>query len=274
MSSSVHLERREELADLLKSAQEEGSGEPMLYKIQVEFQMSQEDLALLCESQVGARMTHLTIEPEYDDDDPPVIDFSLVSLPALEKLDCKNQAVRAVHFTRDNTPRLKDLSIEQSVATDFEYFHTDLPDLESMSFEYVCISDPSGFGKSLSRSPKLRSFSSYKFWGLGGPKSKTHVLVLPNCESLDLYRSDDLSYLKIWAPKLEELNLQACYSITEVTMLDRKPRGYSGEEYKFSGVPSQYEVNLINTSHPRGNITTHERCGGIKENEDEFADFF
>jgi len=273
MSSSVTLESREELADLLKTTQqEEGSGKPMLYKIEMKFPMSQEDLALLCESQVGARMTHLTIQPKYNDRRPPVIDFSLVSLPALESLECMFQAVRAVHFTRENTPRLKRLSIEQPCATDLEYFDTDLPDLESMGFEHVHITDPSGFGKSLSRSPKLKRFSSYKLWGLGGPKSKTHVLVLPNCEYLSLYRSDDLSYLKIWAPKLEELNLQACYSITEVTMLDRKPRGYSGAEYKFSGVPSKYEVNLVNTDHPRGNITTHERCGGIQEH-DEFGFF-
>ena len=172
-------------------------------------------------------MTQLSICPEYDDREPPVIDFSLVSFPTLENLDMMFQALRAIHFTQENTPKLKHLSIEQPCARDLEYFNTDLPDMETMSFQFVTIDNPAGmvvklvtslqrygsisstgFGKSLSRSPRLRFFSGYKLWGLRVSKSKTHILVLPSCTDLDLYRSDDLNYLKIWAPKLTDLNLQ------------------------------------------------------------------
>ena len=104
---------------------------------------------------------------------------------------------------------------------------------------------------------------SFAFWGLEVPKSKAHKLVLPKCTSLDFYRSDDLNHLKIWAPNLSSLNFQACYSISSVEILDRKPNGYSGPEYKFNGKPADYEVNFLNTDRQKGNITTHSRCKGI-----------
>jgi len=253
MSKSVTISNQGELANFTESNKE---GDVQL---RVEFPMSQDDLRLLAESDVGARMTQLSICPEYDDREPPIIDFSLVSFPTLENLDMMFQALRAIHFTQENTPKLKHLSIEQPCARDLEYFNTDLPDMETMSFQFVTIDNPAGFGKSLSRSPRLRFFSGYKLWGLRVSKSKTHILVLPNCTDLDLYRSDDLNYLKIWAPKLTDLNLQACYSITEVTLLDRKPKA-SGPEYNSAGDPSKYKVNIINTRAPKGNITTHPRC--------------
>ena len=140
-----------------------------------------------------------------------------------------------------------------------------------MSIQYIKVDNPFGFGKSLSSSPNLRYFYGYKLFGLGIgiTKKDAHVLVLPNCDTLELYRSDDLTYLKIWAPKLESLSLQACYSIQEVTILDRRPNGYSGTEYRYTGKPSRYTLNLVNAHKPKGNVTTHQRCEKILEEFEE-----
>jgi len=241
---------------------------PSKFKITVNFYLTQPDLKQLAQSNLGIQMEDLSINPEYGNGKSPTIDFSEVSFPNLKSLSIYFQSMKAIDFTKERTPILRSLSINQS-SGNFEKFLLDLPELESMNVEHITITNPDGFGKSLSRSPKLTSFFGYKLWGLHVPKSKTHVLVLPNCETLDLYRSDDLDYIKIWAPKLEDLNLQACYSITEVQILDRKPKGYAGPEYSFAGTPSQYKVNLINTDNPAGNVTTHQRCKKILKDFNE-----
>ena len=197
---------------------------------------------------------------------------SVLSFPQLLSLESRHLGMKAIHFTKENTPKLKHLSIDL-VQNVIRYFLTDLPDLETCAFQFLSIDDPRGLGKSLSRSPKLKSISCYKFWGIGDKKSETHVIVLPNCEHLKFHRSEDLTYMKIWAPKLQDLNFQACYDIKEVTILDSIPQGYEAKdkEYSFSGKPSEYRVNFLNTTIPKGNATTHSRCTEVIENMEEMT---
>ena len=58
------------------------------------------------------------------------------------------------------------------------------------------------------------------------------------------------------------INLQACFSLKEVTILDSIPEGFKtkGKEYNIEGKKSHYRVNFINTDTPKGNVTTHPRC--------------
>jgi hypothetical protein len=50
---------------------------------------------------------------------------------------------------------------------------------------------------------------SWQLRGLGVDSIRLcHTLVLPKCESVSLYRSDDLDYLRLYAPNMIELNLQ------------------------------------------------------------------
>lgn len=91
-----------------------------------------------------------------------------------------------------------------------------------MSIDHVTV-DRQGceLALSLSRSPKLESFFGYKLWGLGvGRRKHAHIFVLPSCETLSFYRSDDLDHLILYAPRLKELNLQAAYSIESVRIID------------------------------------------------------
>merc|ERR1719186_470871 len=220
-------------------------------------------------------MGELEIHPEYAEG-VPTLDFSEVEFLTLESLTIRHQSIKSVHFTKEKTPLLSILHLDQTRPA-VDKFHLDLPELVFMNVEFLTVMNPTGFGKSISRCPKLETFFGYKLWGLHVPRRKTNRLVLPNCNKLELHRSDDLNYLDIWAPKLEDLNLRACFSLDEVNILDRKPNGYGGPQYSFNGTPSQYKVNLINTfdldeENPLGNIgnvTTHPRCNNVITNEAE-----
>jgi len=243
------------------------------FKVLVKFYMSQEDLKQLAESNLGIHAEELLIIPEFGNGESPVLDFKEISFLKLESLTIRHQSIKAMHFTKENTPILCSLTIEQSCA-DMENIYMDLPELTEMEVDHITVQDSRGFGESLSRSPKLRFFNAYKFWGLSC-QGNEQVLVLPNCEMLSLDRSDDLTHLEIWAPKLEDLDLEGCFSLTEVNILDDKPDGYPGPEYSFSGTPSQYEVNLINTDNMEdGNLTSHPRCKKVnREMSDVIPNF-
>eukprot|EP00092_Neocalanus_flemingeri_P072741 GFUD01089606.1.p1 GENE.GFUD01089606.1~~GFUD01089606.1.p1 ORF type:complete len:338 (-),score=103.75 GFUD01089606.1:77-1090(-) len=238
------------------------------YSLTMEVPLTQAALTMLAGSPLGRELEVLDCRPEYEDRNPPVIDTSKVKFLKLRRLDLTHQAIKAVHLTADCFPLLEALSIDQPCARDPETFNTDLPNLCSMSFNFVTILDVKNFGRSLSRSPKLERFSGYKLWGLG--RKAEHSLVLPSCISLDFYRSDDLRKLKLWAPRLEDLDLQACYSIKTVTLLDRRPNGFSGPEYQFTGEPSKFVVNCANTNEPGGNLVTSSRCKKVQRGVDFF----
>lgn len=54
--------------------------------------------------------------------------------------------------------------------------------------------------------------------------SAAHFFTLPACTILDLYRSDDLESLDLYAPRLQSLNLQACYCLERVRL---HPHGFN-----------------------------------------------
>jgi len=233
------------------------------------FYMDQNTFEKLSSSVIGQNMVCLSCMPQYQNCSFK-IDFSKVILPQLKNFDLRCQGFKAIHFTKENTPMIESISVDQPNGKRLEYFLLDnLPHLKSLNLEFVTIVNSTKFGKSVSSCPNLESIHCYKLWGLGVTGIRPITLVLPKCETLDFYRSDDLDRLKIWAPKLSSLNFQACYSISSVEILDRKPKGYTGPDYKFRGKPADYEVNFYNTSQPGGNITTHKRCKSIFPETDE-----
>lgn len=263
--SEVDVDSLQELSDKIRDLTDES----MNYSLTVYVPLSQPYFIALAESSLGRALERLKLNPEYEDGNPPVIDTSEVSFPRLKSFNSMCQAIKAVDFSSMNFPMLETISIEQPCARSLEYFSTDLPNLRSLGFEFVDLDDVSDFGPSVSRSPKLERICCYKLWGLGG--KAVHRLILPSCTSINFYRSDDLRSLKLWAPKLETLNLQACYSIQNVSLLSRKPAGFSGPEYSVRGVASTFTVNCVNTSVPGGNRVTSDRCKKVEQNAEELG---
>lgn len=250
----------DELDELLNThLLEEGS----TYSLDVTVHLSQEALVKLSESPLGMILERLDLHPEYDEDNH-TIDFYKTKFPMLKELSILHQFIQSVYFTAECFPLLESLHIEQPLVPDQFFFNTDLPNLVHMSLRFVGLILASEFGPSLSRSPKLKTFISYKLYGLGCKAD--HKIVLPNITNLDFYRCEDLKGLKLWAPRLENLNLQACYSIRKVDILNvnRKPAGFPGPEYDFKGEPSKFEVNCTNCCDmPKGSMATSPRCKNI-----------
>lgn len=221
--------------------------------------LEQRELEEFAASDRGKAATEVTIQAECSDENSPKIDFGVVSFANLESLNLRCQAVKALNFQGNNYPKLKHLRMD-SLLDEVQSVNFDLPLLETISFQFVNVNDPRGFGKSLSRSPRLKTFSSYKLYGLL-MGSKFHTLALPRCEVLDFHRAEGLLRLKLWAPKLKTLNLQSCHELEKVVILDRKPQGYTGEDYEVDGEPTPYTVNIDNVcERPAGNVLTHTRC--------------
>ena len=63
-------------------------------------------------------------------------------------------------------PALKHVGIDQPCNRTVAFVDFDLPELVSLSLDFVTVDDTDAFGPSLSRSPKLESFRGYKVWGL------------------------------------------------------------------------------------------------------------
>ena len=262
-----------------------------------ENQLSQSDLAALAASALGRHLQHLHIRPEYEDVNPHILDFEGVSFPQLKSLEMNSQAICALDFTAAYTPLLENIDIEEPCAVSVSYVYLKLPLLKNLWLKRVTLDCSEGFDDSISRCPRLECLGGYKIWGLATTKSKPLRLVCPAVKHICFWRADDLNYLKIWAPKLEELDLTGAFDIDTVQLMIRRPKDFSGPEYDVleGQVPAKYCVNLSNTRYgyePKshygsdseddggneefrlsgqpdlaGNLLTHERCRRIIRRE-------
>ena len=120
------------------------------------------------------------------------------------------------------------------------------------------------FHESLLKQRHLCLASCLQLCGIGLGNAK-HMLVLPECTCLNLYRADGLDHLDVTAPKLRTLDLQACYSLEHVRL-------YPGEG-------SSVDVNLINANIDGGSLDhfyRHGRVGSanvLLEDSDEDEDW-
>ena len=233
---------------------------PNKFDLTLNFPIEQQDLKILSESDLGAGLTSLSLTPEYSDSSPRIT-FRELPFPTLENLDVNCQGIHEMDFHYQYTPKLKSIDIDSPSGQSIDKFTLNLPTLERLSLQFIHISIAEEFGHSLSRCPALKIISFYKVWGLGGMAPH---LILPSCESLVVNRSDDIDHLVLlWAPKLLEVNFQACYSLRSVRVLNRidsalewinKHYPEVGEKieaknpaYIAAGPYPMYSVNLTNS---------------------------
>ena len=278
------------------------------------FPMTQELLRALSASTLGRSVTELDFSPEYDDH-MPWISFrdDAVRFPVLKSIDLTCQGLASVEFSQERTPLLEHLNIDQPCNGPYSggmEINFDLPELKHFALDHVTVErEECELSRSLSRSPKLESFFGYKVWGLGvGRRKHAHFLVLPSCETLSFYRSDDLDHLILYAPRLKDLNLQACYSIESVRIIDDldlvpyclglatygeedtpeeamscdKRVRRTAKALAAGRTPSRYKVNVANTragassiDHEQeeldGNILTHPRCRKVQREVEDYS---
>ncbi len=178
----------------------------------------QELVDILRELEHSRTIRDLEFRYEYDDVDPPMLDLDLdldEFLPSVARLELYCCFLGNFNLRSSS---LTSLSIEQISTYGIKTFSFRLPALRSLNFQFVLLDDPTDFGASVSASPRLDAISSYKLWGLGRDAG---TMYLPSCTRINLYRSDDLRTLKMYCPRLDELDLQACYGISSVSFLKR-----------------------------------------------------
>jgi len=155
-------------------------------------------------------------------------------LPSLCELQLHNVTFQAISLTPATTPNLRKLSM-QNVPDDCR-LELVLPNLRSFSVHFWG-GDSGVINRMLDATPLLEEFDSYKLWVDELHFASNHLT------SIDLHRSDSLSDLSIWAPNLESLSLQGCYSVEDITFLQTHklasdlPPGHR---------PPPLEVNTLN----------------------------
>ena len=164
------------------------------------------------------------IEISEESFDPPDdLDFTDIGmLPNLVRLSLDQVSARRLHFTKKNLPALESFTAINLLSPVDLYL--DLPELELLDIQHTHNdSAHNAFGASLSRCPKLRRVSTYKFRFLSG----SNFCVLPECETLSMWRSECTDRLEILhAPKLQTLNLQVrsrCLYLAHVRLTDHMP---------------------------------------------------
>ena len=153
-------------------------------------------------------------------DESEALDFQSVGLlPNLTSLELEGIAVASLVFTTANTPNLRSITLFSvgSAHEDGLDFELELPELRSLHVSHVSATGSCNFGLSLSRCPKLKEVTTYKFRFLSGP----NYCVLPNCARLRLHRSEGTDRLEILqAPRLKNLSVQAAYSLHHLRLWD------------------------------------------------------
>lgn len=262
----------EELEDLLAGTRYQTL---IPHSLTLNFPISNSTFLLLSSSNLGAALhsLHIDFEPcQLKDARKSVIDTSKVVFPLLRKFILSCQPIKSIRFSASNFPALEELVIEQP-SNHPRNFELDLPNLRTLHLKYLYVTETQKFGISLSRCPKLESFSSYKLWGLGDLPA--HLVVTPQLRDWEMRRSDDLEGLALWAPRLQTIKLRSCGALNSVYMLDKLPPGTWTSDYQFSSQPSRYDVSFYCVDIPacHGNLLTNSRCNNVSDDMDDFQIF-
>ncbi len=168
-------------------------------------------------TEFGGQLEKLSISLDYDEDEKADVGsvLSKLKFPSLESLSLSCCMAKELRLWDSEYPSLLKLELSNMIGqVDFDL---NLPKLNRFFAEHTHVADGEMFAKSWSRCVSLESIGCYKLWGLS---SGFIMASLPNCTALGLHRSDDLQQLLIYAPKLEELNLQACYGLDTFKIID------------------------------------------------------
>ena len=145
-----------------------------------------------------------------------------------------------LRLTADLTPKLVELEVRNIPQTC--KFHVVVPTLKKIWIHHYtppehssgCINDM------LAAATALETFETYKLW-----VSEELRFASNHLKSIELYRSDGLSGISLWAPNLEKLVLRACFSIKNIEILKSHQLA---EELPEGHEPTTIRVNTANAN--------------------------
>ena len=168
-----------------------------------------------------------------------------------------------LHLTADLTPKLSDLEL-RSVPDKCD-FKVVLPTLRKFSIDHFAPGHPDGDTGSINRmlaaATELEIFDAFKLWNVEELNFSSNHL-----KSIKLHRSESLRVLSIWAPNLEHLNLQGCYSLDRIRILTAHP--ILGEDLPRNHIPSKFSVNIRNANlspSAMASLDRNSRCNVLED---------
>jgi len=149
----------------------------------------------------------------------PVFDFSRFSemihrhLPKAEHLHIMH--MRLKNFKVKGIPQLRSMHLVDPQCQDEEW-NIELPELRKLVLQNHT-PPVKNFGQSLIKCPKIEEFFAHKYWH----EENLPKLYLPNCKKFTFRRGDCTSRLSLYIPRVEEFNLDANYSLSNITLLKK-----------------------------------------------------
>ena len=161
----------------------------------------------------------------------------ILHVPLLRILD--HSGLRKLRLTADLTPKLVDLELS-NVPEDCK-FHVVVPTLKNIWIHHFRGDDlAERINSMLTAATELETFETYKLW-----VSEELRFASNHLKTIDLHRSDGLPGISLWAPNLEKLRLQGCFSIWNIEILKSHPLAETLPE---GHEPTKFRVNTLNAN--------------------------
>jgi len=100
------------------------------------------------------------------------------------------------------------------------------------------------FGRALVNCPRIETYFSHKYWN----NETLPILYLPNCTKFTFRRGDQTFSLRLYLPKVKELNLDACYDLKTVEMLTKGHVDHAQWNLAPDATPSKFRLSLSNAN--------------------------
>lgn len=199
----------------------------------------------------------------FDEDSKPRLN---VKMPNLEELKCIDVDVGQLVLTEETTPKLKKLWMQNPSQSNEPDFVIKCPELREIGLFYWGPGDYEWVHNMLQYATKLEEFDSYKF------RCGHLVFASNNLKSIRLHRAELLQRLDIWAPRLEDLNVQAAYDLEEIHFME----SHSLEAELPDGFHHDAELHVNSTNISLGRqakaaIRAHPRFhGALEQDHDDY----
>ncbi|CAJ1429930.1 unnamed protein product [Effrenium voratum] len=187
---------------------------------------------------------HLYPVPFWDESDPH-FDFSqfseqMATLPRLESLHVHHMLVK--NFELRPCLSLRRLRLVDPQVQDGKW-SVQLPQLRELVMENHSPPEKN-FARSLLQCPRLEEFFAHKYWhDQALPK-----LFLPSCKRFTFRRGDCTEKLSLYLPRVEDLVLDACYDLQELTLLKHGHGSHQEFNLPENQQPSKFRISLTNAN--------------------------